>query len=114
MRRSGFLRKQDNIVQVNKDAAAETYMQFTGDMFALALNDPDVMGKDVLGEQRLARVNAAVQRYFEQFHPALSERDGADYYREMLDVRLKKVFPTMFYPFEVRYKWVREIKTGRR
>lgn len=40
MRKSGFLRRQDNIVQINKDAAAETYMQFCGDMFSLALNDP--------------------------------------------------------------------------
>lgn len=113
MRKSGYLQKQNNIVQANKDAAAETYMQFTGDMFALALNDPEVMGKDTLGEERLAKVNAAVMEYFHKFHPALSERAEADYYREKLDERLRKIYPTMFIPFEERYEWVRELKTGR-
>lgn len=113
MRKSGFLRQQERIVQANKDAAAETYMQFCGDMFALALNDPAVMGKDTLGEERLAKVNAAVQKYFAQFHPALSERAEADYYREKLDERLAKIYPKLFIPFAKRYEWVRELRTGR-
>lgn len=113
MRKSGYLQRQNSIVQANKDAAAETYMQFTGDMFALALNDPEVMGKDTLGEERLAKVNAAVQRYFRQFHPALSECAEADYYREKLDERLAKIYKTMFIPFRKRYDWIRELRTGR-
>lgn len=113
MRKSGFLQKQERIVQANKDAAAQTYMQFCGDMFAIALNDPAVMGNDVLGEKRLAKVNAAVQKYFDRFHPALSERAEADYYRAKLDERLAKIYPTLFIPFEERYEWVRELRTGR-
>lgn len=113
MRKSGFLRQQERIVQANKDAAAETYMQFCGDMFALALNDPAVMGKDTLGEERLAKVNAAVMEYFHKFHPALSERAEADYFREKLDERLAKIYPKLFIPFEKRYEWVKELRTGR-
>lgn len=113
MRKSGYLQRQNSILQANKDAAAETYMQFCGDMFALALNDPAVMGKDTLGEERLAKVNTAVQKYFDQFHPALSERAEADYYRVKLDERLAKIYPKLFIPFAERYEWVRELRTGR-
>lgn len=113
MRRSGYLQRRDKLVQANKDAAAETYAQYMAECFALALNDPDVMGKDVLGEKRMLRVNAAAQRYFDEFHPALSTKPIADHYRDKLDERLQKIFRGSFMPFSKRYDWVSEIKTGR-
>lgn len=48
MKRNAYLERQKAAEQVHKDAAAQTYAQYMAEMFALALNDPEVMGKDTL------------------------------------------------------------------
>lgn len=113
MKKNALLQRQKELAQVNRDAAAQTYAQYMAEMFALALNDPEVMGKDTLGEARLIKLNAAVQKYFNQFHRALSTKPEADHYRAKLDERLEKIYKGSFIPFLDRYDWVGEIRTGR-
>ena len=49
-KQSGYLKRKKVEIGVYRQAEKETYIQFMSDMFQIALNDPDVMGKDVLGE----------------------------------------------------------------
>lgn len=49
-KQSGYLKRKKVEIGVYRQAEKGTYIQFMSDMFQIALNDPDVMGKDVLGE----------------------------------------------------------------
>lgn len=52
-KKSGYLMRQKVRDDVLELAYKQTYQQYMTDMFIIALNDPDVMGKDVLGYKRL-------------------------------------------------------------
>lgn len=70
-KQSGYLKRKKVEIGVYRQAEKETYIQFMSDMFQIALNDPDVMGKDVLGEARIKCVVEAAGRNFDTFHGAL-------------------------------------------
>ena len=85
-------------------AGEEIMRQFMADMYTLALNDTEIMGKDVLGYKRLRRVLEGAIKYHDLFHDALMLRSEADYLRAKLDERLRKIIPPeAFAPFEERY-----------
>lgn len=106
---NGYIAK----VEAWRHAIKQTYVQYMVDLFILALNDPDVMGKNVLGEARLQKVVDNVKQLFDDYHTALENDKEADYYREKLDERLKKICKTIkFHPFKERYEWLKEIKYG--
>lgn len=52
-KQSGYLKRQKARDDVLERAYKQTYQQYMTDMFIIALNDPAVMGKDVLGYKRL-------------------------------------------------------------
>ena len=82
----------------------ETERQYTTDMFLLALNDPEIMGKDVLGYKRLCRVLKGVSQKYDDFHGALLKDPEADYVRAKLDEAMLKFVPKeAFCPFHERY-----------
>ena len=81
-KQSGYLKRKKVEIGVYRQAEKETYIQFMSDMFQIALNDPDVMGKDVLGEARIKCVVEAAGRNFDTFHGALENIPEADYFQE--------------------------------
>lgn len=84
-------------------------------MYALALNDPEVMGKDVLGYKRLRRVLEGAIRYHDLFCDALRRGPEADYLRAKLDERLRQIVPAeAFAPFEERYPRIRKERYERK
>lgn len=105
-KRSGYLERKKNEIGVYRQAEKETYIQFMSDMFQIALNDPEVMGKDVLGEGRIRRVVAAASKNFDTFHGALENIQEADYIQEKLDQRLGRIFKEKLVPFCERYWWI--------
>ena len=56
MGKNGYLQRQKCAVDAYRQAERDTYIQFMIDMFMVALNDPEVMGKDVFGYARLKKV----------------------------------------------------------
>lgn len=74
-----------------------------------SLNDPDVMGKDVFGAQRIAKIVDAMGKKFDPYHGALEDIPEADYFQEMLDRRLRPIAGERFAPFADRYKWIKKI-----
>ena len=108
MGKNGYLHKQKVSVDTYRQAEKDTYIQYMIDMFMVTLNDPDVMGKDVFGKERIVRVIHAVERNFSQFEPALAKTDEADYYQEKLDERLAKILGRdALVPFPKRYEWIK-------
>ena len=91
-KQSGYIKRKKVEIGVCRQAEKETYIQFMSDMFQIALNDPDVMGKDVLGEDRIKCVVEAAGRNFDTFHGALENIPEADYFQEKLDSRLGRIF----------------------
>lgn len=55
-KQSGYLKRRKARDGVMEQAYKQTYQQYMTDMFIIALNNPAVMGKDVLGYKRLMRV----------------------------------------------------------
>lgn len=91
-----------------QQATAETYQQFMADTLMLTLNDPEVMGKDTFGYERLKRVAEGWSRYCDKFHPALTSSPEADYLQLKLDESIKRIMGKSedFRPFEKRYEWI--------
>lgn len=86
------------------------------DMFIFALNDPEVMEKDVLGYTRLMKVLRGVGKYYDLFFDALTDAEDADYLRHKMDEKMKAIVKNKgkFFPFEERYDYVVEVITGRK
>lgn len=72
------------------------------DMMCLALHDPDVMGKDTFGAERLRKVHKAMYDYERRFHEAWINTPESDWYQEQLDGALREIFGTID-PFNDRY-----------
>lgn len=106
-KQSGYLKRKKIEIGAYQQAEKETYIQFMSDMFQIALNDPDVMGKDVLGEARIKRVVEAASKNFDTFHGALENILEADYFQEKLDSRLGRIFKEKLVPFVDRYPWIK-------
>lgn len=109
MGKNGYLDRQQKVVGVYRQAEKETYIQYMTDTLLLTLNDPEVMGRDVFGKERLKKVVRAWGEKFDEFHGALEKGDEADYYQEKLDSRLKKIIgDDDFHPFDERYEWLKK------
>lgn len=116
MKQNYLLKRQRDREMVVERATEQTITQYMVDMFLIALNDPEVMGKDVLGYKRLERVVHAVHSYRGIFAGALDlKRPDADYLREKLDQRLRGIIPAEhFTPFLERYDWLEDVRYERK
>lgn len=109
-KQSGYLKRRKARDGVMEQAYKQTYQQYMTDMFIIALNDPAVMGKDVLGYKRLMRVLLAVEANYDRFFDALTKNAEADYSRVKMDAIMQNICPPeKFIPFEKRYEWLPEI-----
>ena len=107
---SDRLKAEREAIQI---AVQQTYTQFMMDMISLTLNDPEVMGKDTFGYERLLRVLHGVEANFDKYADALTKKANADYCREKLDENLARICGDKLIPFEKRYDWVVKINYGR-
>lgn len=106
MGKNSFSKVIDDRIDAYREAERDTYRQFMIDMFSVTLNDPDVMGKGVLGEDRLVKLLSAVGKNYDIYHEALEKSPLADVVQEKLDSKLKKIFKSHYDPFPVRYPWI--------
>lgn len=108
----------DRIERAKRDqqrVGEETMRQFMADMYCLALNDPEVMGRDVLGYNRLQKVLEGAIRYYDMYHDALTLSPEADYCQAKLDDRMRQIIPAdKFAHFEERYPRIIPEKYTRR
>ena len=107
MGKNGYLERRKVRDTVMQDAIRQTYQQYMTDMLILTLNDPEVMGKDVLGEARIKKVVEAASANYDLYHRALEKHVEAGYTQDKLDERLRKIFKEKLVPFNLRYPWVK-------
>lgn len=111
MGKNGYLAKQKAMVDAYRQAEKDTYIQFMTDTLMLTLNDPEVMGKDVFGKERLKRLVLAWGKTFDRYHGALEHCDEADYFQEKMDQALERILGKEgFQPFSERYDWIKREK----
>lgn len=79
-------------------------IQFNSDLYHMVLNDPDVMGKDTFGAERLRKIHRAVEAATEYYDPVLnSKHPECDVFREHMDRKLRKIWKDELTTFEKRY-----------
>lgn len=79
------------------------------DMVTLVLRDPDIMGKDIFGKDRLLKVIQGVGEYIDTYQKAWEKDDETDYYRAKLDEALEQAYGQSLHDsFLKRYEYAPE------
>lgn len=113
MKKSGYLMQKKQEEAVMQYVQRRTMVRFMLDMITITLNDPQYMGNDAFGFDRIQRVLYGVQENCNTFFGALTTEPEADYYRAKMDGAIKRIVGNregQFEPFEMRYPYVTEIQ----
>ena len=95
-------------------AGEQTGRQVIIDMMVLTLRDPEIMGKDIFGKDRLLKVVKGIEHYMDVFDQAFQATDETDYYRAKLDAALAEAFGEgMHNTFLQRYEFAPEFDYNR-
>ena len=90
-------------------AGEQTGRQVVLDMMVLTLRDPEIMGKDTFGKDRLLKVVKGLEHYMNVFDQAFQATDETDYWRAKLDAALADAFGEgMHDTFSQRYEYCRD------
>jgi hypothetical protein len=116
MAKNGFLERQKATQRAFFDAGLQMGRQQIMDMMSLVLRDPEIMGKDTFGKDRLLKVVKGIGEYIDKYQPAWERSDEADYYQKKLDDELAVAYGDgLADTFFKRYEFVPEFNynTGR-
>lgn len=106
MGKNGFLERQRIANQAYFEAGLQSGRQQILDMMSIAMNDPDIMGKDTFGKDRLNKIINGISEYITLFQKAWGRDDETDYYRAKLDEHLAKIYgEEMLNSFSQRYEF---------
>ena len=92
MGKNDFLSRQREIQRGFFEAGLRSGRQQIIDMVSLVLRDPDIMGKDIFGKDRLLKVVAGISDYMDTYNAAWQKDDETDYYRAKLDAALAEAY----------------------
>ena len=104
---NAFLAKQEAIKQRCFEAGCDITAQQFFDYLCIVLNDPEVMGKDTFGANRLNKIHEALKQTDKFFSEAFVNSQESDYYQEKLDAALQQIFGEI-QPFGKRYPYLKE------
>lgn len=90
-------------------AGEQTGRQVILDMMVLTLRDPEIMGKDIFGKDRLLKVVKGIEHYLDVFDQAFQATDETDYWRAKLDAALAEAYGEKLHnSFLERYEFAPE------
>lgn len=92
MAKNDFLARQRAVQHEFFNAGLQSGRQQIIDMVSLVLRDPDIMGKDVFGKDRLLKVVKGIGEYIDTYQKAWEKDDETDYYRAKLDEALAQAY----------------------
>ncbi len=90
--RSQFIATLNAAKRSGFDAGLKSGRQQMLDMMSLVLRDPEIMGKDTFGKDRLVKVIKGIGEYIDKYQPAWEKSDEADYYQKKLDTALAQAY----------------------
>lgn len=109
MKKNAYLAAQREAAQELLDIGERMGMQKFWDYLQLTLRDPEVMGKDIFGQNRLEKVFQHMKELAALYHVCFTDDKEADYYQEKLDAQLKQGC-SEFYSFYERYPELRKMQ----
>ena len=114
MGKNDFLMKQKALQRACFEAGLRSGRQQILDMVSLVLRDPDIMGKDTFGKDRLMKVVKGVGEYIDTYQKAWEKDDETDYYRAKLDDALVEAYGDDLHDsFLKRYEFAPEFDYNR-
>lgn len=109
MGKNGFLEKQAATQRAYFNAGLRSGRQQILDMVSLVLRDPDIVGKNTFGKDRLLKVVKGVGEYIDAYEKAWTKDDETDYYRAKLDAALADAYGEELHDsFHQRYEFAPE------
>jgi hypothetical protein len=108
MGKNSYLEKQKAVYQGMLDAGMDMGFQKCWDLVQLVLRDPEFMGKDTFGKERIKRFYKGLVKYEHIFGVALTGSVDADYFQEKLDINLREIWGDELCPFEDRYPYIKQ------
>ena len=105
-KKNAFLEKQEKEKKFYLDVGVRFGRQQILDMISLVLRDPEIMGKDTFGKDRLLKVIKGIDKYIDKYQPAWERKEDTDYYRSKLDDALADAYgPGLHDTFMKRYEY---------
>lgn len=92
MAKNDFQARQKALQRAHFDAGVRMGRQQIIDMLSLVLRDPEIMGKDIFGKDRLLKVVMGIDEYICTYEKAWTKDDETDYYRAKLDAALAEAY----------------------
>ena len=92
MAKNGYLEKQRAMQRGFFEEGLQSGRQQIIDMLSLVLRDPDIMGKDTFGKDRLLKVVIGIKDYIDTYQKAWEKDEETDYYRYKLDEALEQAY----------------------
>lgn len=115
MAKNDFLAKQRALQHGHFTAGVQSGRQQIIDCVSLVLRDPEIMGKDTFGKDRLLKVVHGVVKYIDLYQKAWEKDDETDYYRAKLDAALADAYGDGLHDsFLVRYEFAPEFDYKKR
>lgn len=106
---NAYLEKQAAINQEFLNTGLRLGRQQILDMVSLVLRDPEIMGKDTFGKDRLLKVVKGIGKYLDMYDLAWQKHDETDYYRVKLDAALAEAYGEKLHDsFMQRYEFAPE------
>lgn len=100
--KNAFLEKQNSIKIACVEAGIQCGKQQIVDYLTIALRDPDIVGKNTFGRERIFKLIAKLEALDREFGKAYTLDPEADYYQEKLDRHLREVYGDELVPFVER------------
>lgn len=89
---NNFLAKQQALQVACFNEGVRCGRQQILDMVSLVLRDPEIMGKDIFGKDRLLKVVKGCGEYIDKYQDAWQKSDETDYTRAKLDAALADAY----------------------
>lgn len=109
MAKRDFMARQREMQRTYLDVGLQCGRQQILDMMSLVLRDPEIMGKDIFGKDRLLKVVKGIGECIDKYQPAWERSDDADYYQKKLDDALAEAYGEELHDsFHKRYEYAPE------
>ncbi len=92
MAKNDFLAQQKALQRAHFEAGVKMGRQQIIDMVSLVLRDPEIMGKDIFGKDRLLKVVMGIDEYITKYELAWQKHEETDYMRAKLDAALADAY----------------------
>lgn len=92
MAKNAYLAKRAEEQKAFFEAGLQSGRQQILDMVSIVLRDPEIMGKDIFGKDRLLKVIKGVGEYIDKYNLAWQKHDETDYWRDKLDAELADAY----------------------